>query len=72
MAGIDDTENPGGAPQPREDASREAPVRGAGGGEPHAYWPSYQHMGDCAVCGHLRDSPLHVEPPRVRRDLFDV
>ena len=40
--------------------------------EPHTYWPSYQHMGDCAICGHVAESPLHVDPPRPRRDLLDV
>lgn len=24
------------------------------GTKPHQYWPDYQAMGDCAVCGHMR------------------
>lgn len=32
--------------------------------EPHDYVPSTMHMGDCAVCGHLQESPLHL--PRVK------
>jgi len=27
--------------------------------EPHEYYPSYLHMGDCAICGHVRESPIH-------------
>jgi hypothetical protein len=26
---------------------------------PHDYVPSWMHMGDCAVCGHLRASAIH-------------
>lgn len=26
---------------------------------PHSYWPSPLHMGDCAICGHGQNSPLH-------------
>ena len=29
--------------------------------EPHEYFPSIAHMGDCAVCGHVADSDLHKE-----------
>jgi hypothetical protein len=32
--------------------------------EPHYYAPSTMHMGDCAVCGHLQESPLHL--PRAK------
>ena len=66
-------------PATAEDADRHAPSGDghdphdkAGTVEPHAYWPSYQHMGDCAICGHVAESPLHVDPPRRRRDLLDV
>lgn len=31
---------------------------------PHTYIPSYQHMGDCAVCGHGQGSLLHQNPKR--------
>lgn len=27
--------------------------------EPHDYTPSTLHMGDCDICGHLRDAPHH-------------
>lgn len=27
----------------------------------HHYVPSTIHMGDCDVCGHLQDSPLHIK-----------
>jgi hypothetical protein len=33
--------------------------------EPHAYIPDYQAMGDCAVCGHVQESPLHIRPIRI-------
>lgn len=23
---------------------------------PHTYWPDYQAMGDCIVCGHIREN----------------
>jgi hypothetical protein len=26
---------------------------------PHFYFPSTMHMGDCALCGNLRDAPQH-------------
>ena len=25
----------------------------------HHYWPSYLHMGDCAVCGNVERHPMH-------------
>jgi 4-hydroxy-L-threonine phosphate dehydrogenase PdxA len=28
---------------------------------PHNYVPSAMHMGDCNVCGNLRDHPIHKE-----------
>lgn len=28
--------------------------------EPHYYYPSFQHMGDCHICGHEQDSVLHI------------
>ncbi len=27
--------------------------------KPHSYVPSAQHMGDCRICGHVEDSPIH-------------
>lgn len=27
--------------------------------EPHDYVPSTMHQGDCAVCGHIQDAPIH-------------
>lgn len=27
--------------------------------EPHPYRPSFQHQGDCSVCGHGQDAPIH-------------
>jgi hypothetical protein len=27
--------------------------------KPHAYIPSALHMGDCMMCGHLQDAPIH-------------
>lgn len=27
--------------------------------QPHAYVPSAMHMGDCQLCGHIRESPIH-------------
>jgi hypothetical protein len=30
--------------------------------EPHAYVPDFLHMGDCGVCGHLQDAPIHAMP----------
>jgi hypothetical protein len=32
--------------------------------EPHRYSPSLMHMGDCKICGHLGDSPLHTNDER--------
>lgn len=29
---------------------------------PHDYFPSAMHMGDCAVCGHVRDAEIHKQP----------
>lgn len=29
---------------------------------PHLYRPSWLHMGDCAICGHVAESPLHTNP----------
>lgn len=39
---------------------------------PHEYWPSWEHMGDCAVCGNVADHPIHLPrvplpPPRGRQ-----
>ena len=28
--------------------------------EPHIYSPSFQHMGDCDVCGNRREHPNHI------------
>ena len=28
--------------------------------EQHHYRPSTMHMGDCDICGHIQDSPLHM------------
>ena len=28
---------------------------------PHYWVPSWQHMGDCAVCGHMRESTIHFD-----------
>lgn len=28
--------------------------------EPHIYVPSAVHMGDCAICGNLQNSPIHA------------
>ena len=28
--------------------------------EPHHYSPDYMAMGDCKICGHVEDSPLHI------------
>jgi hypothetical protein len=28
---------------------------------PHTYAPSPIHMGDCFICGHLRDDPIHTD-----------
>jgi hypothetical protein len=65
-----------GAAGEREDGGveRPAPEEGHAPGrvEPHAYWPSILHMGDCAVCGNVQESELHVRPQRVRKDLFDM
>lgn len=30
--------------------------------KPHRYRPSWLHMGDCDVCGHVAESPLHDNP----------
>jgi hypothetical protein len=38
--------------------------------EPHDYVPSTMHMGDCAVCGHLQESPNHLSRVAARRDLL--
>jgi hypothetical protein len=27
--------------------------------QPHAHVPSAMHMGDCAICGHVQDAPIH-------------
>jgi hypothetical protein len=27
---------------------------------PHHYRPSWLHMGDCHICGHVAGSPLHI------------
>lgn len=27
---------------------------------PHLYRPSWQHMGDCHICGHVAESSLHI------------
>lgn len=27
---------------------------------PHHYRPSWQHMGDCHICGHVAESSLHI------------
>lgn len=51
------------APVPIEEGHESGPAWGCGSVKPHRYQPSWIHMGDCAVCGHLADSPLHVEPP---------
>lgn len=40
---------------------------------PHLYRPSWLHMGDCAICGHLAEAACHEQPgaPYVPpRDLF--
>lgn len=29
---------------------------------PHEYSPSLMHMGDCSVCGNVRDAAYHVAP----------
>jgi hypothetical protein len=29
--------------------------------ERHHYVPSYVHMGDCAVCGHVQESKIHYQ-----------
>lgn len=34
--------------------------------EPHEYSPSAMHQGDCSVCGHVADSPLHHSIARQR------
>jgi hypothetical protein len=36
-----------------------------GAGEPvaHRYHPSAEHMGDCSVCGNIREHSLHAAPP---------
>lgn len=26
----------------------------------HLWYPSWVHMGDCAVCGHVRESAIHL------------
>ena len=51
-----------------DDSGAECPVCGGSGkepapdvSEPHPYNPSYQHMGDCKVCGRLQDDPIHQE-----------
>ena len=28
--------------------------------KPHYYRPDYMAMGDCKVCGHVKESPLHI------------
>lgn len=28
--------------------------------QPHHYVPSAMHMGDCDVCGHTQQSPMHL------------
>lgn len=42
--------------------------------EPHDYWPSYQHMGDCVHCGNHEESPIHTnrksQPEYVAAELF--
>jgi hypothetical protein len=32
----------------------------AGSVLPHRYVPSTMHMGDCDICGHVQQSPLHI------------
>jgi rubredoxin len=27
--------------------------------KPHHYSPSIMHQGDCSVCGHIQDAPIH-------------
>lgn len=27
--------------------------------KPHQYIPSTIHMGDCAICGHVQEAPIH-------------
>src|SRR5262249_40233021 len=27
--------------------------------EPHDYVPSIMHQGDCAICGHIQEAPIH-------------
>ena len=27
--------------------------------EPHDHAPSAMHMGDCSICGHVEDAPIH-------------
>jgi hypothetical protein len=27
--------------------------------EPHFYEPRWMHMGDCAICGHVQNAPIH-------------
>jgi hypothetical protein len=36
--------------------------------EPHHYRPSTLHMGDCAICGHIGESPHHLQYEPRRRD----
>lgn len=37
--------------------------------EPHDYTPSTLHIGDCDICGHLRDAPHHRQRPTLREAL---
>ena len=40
-------------------AARKADLARVGPVEPHDYVPSAMHMGDCMICGHLQNAPIH-------------
>ena len=39
----------------------------------HTYIPDWRFMGDCKICGHVEDSPVHLkeESKRWPKSLFD-
>lgn len=42
------------------------------GEAPHDYFPDLQAMGDCAVCGHVREDHPDAMPKRPATSLLDL